>query len=181
MAHARRPSMQPPPKYPRRLASIVVHPTRMSVEPNEDCFKQVHSKRRWRRAVTPRRPVPSYLIGKCFNCLAGDHVRADCTLQSKRFTCKDVGHQARHCPQAPVVSRWVGKRGCSPALGALLGSVGALVGVGLRPVAGRRRTLPRRALSPPAGSRLCHRCASLLLRRRRALRRMLVRTGCLQQ
>lgn len=52
----------------RRLASRIVHPARMSVEPDAEGFRQVHSCRRGRRRVLPRpvRPVPSNLIGLCF-------------------------------------------------------------------------------------------------------------------
>lgn len=69
-----RPSSPPP---QRRLASIVVHPPRMSVEPDADGFRAVESSRRWRRAPAPRRPVPADLVGKCFNCFAGDHIKAE--------------------------------------------------------------------------------------------------------
>lgn len=91
MADARRDvarAMSPP----RRLASIVVHPARMSVEPDTDGFHQVQSRRRWRRVAPPRRPVPAALNGKCFNCLATDHVRAACTFPSHCFNCEREGH-----------------------------------------------------------------------------------------
>lgn len=99
---------------PRRLPSIIVHLARMSVQPDTEGFQQVESRRRWRRVAAPCRLVPSNLVGKCFNCLAGDHVRANCTFPSKCFNCKDVGHQARDCP-LPLICRWEGKRGRSPA------------------------------------------------------------------
>lgn len=78
---------------PHWLPSVATHPTRMSVEPDADGFWPVQSRRRWHQVVSPRRLVPSNLIGKCFNCLAGDYVHADCTVPAKCFNCRDVGHQ----------------------------------------------------------------------------------------
>jgi hypothetical protein len=99
---------------PRRVASIIIHPPRMSVQPDADGFMEVQSRRRWRHAPEPRRPVPPNLVGKCFNCLAEDHVRADYTFPSKCFNCKGEGHQERDCPFPPLSSRWEGKRDRSP-------------------------------------------------------------------
>nr|XP_034592929.1 translation initiation factor IF-2-like [Setaria viridis] len=45
---------------PTRLASLVVHPARMSAAPDAEGFGQVESRRRWRRAAPsrPSKPVP---------------------------------------------------------------------------------------------------------------------------
>lgn len=136
LADARRPSVMAPAAH---LASIVVHPTRMSVEPDEDGFRQVQSRRRWRRAAGPRaplaRPVPQNLVGRGFNCLAEDHVGAMCTSPSRCFFCLGEGHQARDCPHAPPVGRGRAKRGQSPCRG---------LGRGVRP---RRRRSRRSSWS----------------------------------
>jgi hypothetical protein len=86
----------------------------MSVEPDAEGFRLVQSRRHWRRIAEPHRPVPSNLVGKCFNCLAGDHIKADCKFPSKCFNCKDGGHQAHDCPLPPVAGPWEGKQGRSP-------------------------------------------------------------------
>ncbi|CAD6230183.1 unnamed protein product [Miscanthus lutarioriparius] len=106
---------RPPQRIPTRLASIVVHPARMSIEPDADGFRRVQSRRRWRRAAVPSRPVPRDLVGKCFNCFAEDHVRAKCTSPPRCFACREVGHQERDCSFRPVAGRCKGKRGCSPS------------------------------------------------------------------
>ncbi|CAD6234865.1 unnamed protein product [Miscanthus lutarioriparius] len=105
--------------------------------PDAEGFRQVQSRRRWRRVASPRRPVPSNLVGLCFNCLAGDHVHADCTFPAKCYNCRDVGHQARDCPLPPVAGRWEGKRGRSPPRA-----------TGFRRGARRRRSSPSRGASP---------------------------------
>jgi hypothetical protein len=107
-------SPRPSPPAQRRLASIMVPPPRMSVQPDAEGFRPVQSCRCWRCVAALRRPVPSNLLGKCFNYLAGDHVKAYCTFPSKCFNCKDGGHQARDCPLPPAVGPWEGKRGRSP-------------------------------------------------------------------
>lgn len=109
----------------------------MSMAPDAEGFRQVRSRRRWRRVASPRRPVPSNLVGLCFNCLAGDHVHADCTFPAKCYNCRDVGHQARDCPHPPVTGRWEGKRGRSPPRAS-----------GFRRGARRRRSSPSRGASP---------------------------------
>ncbi|CAD6234888.1 unnamed protein product [Miscanthus lutarioriparius] len=105
--------------------------------PDAEGFRQVQSRRRWRRVASPRRPVPSNLVGLCFNCLAGDHVHADCTFPAKCYNFRDVGHQARACPHPPVAGRWEGKRGRSPPRAS-----------GFRWGARRRRSSPSRGASP---------------------------------
>lgn len=120
MADAR-PDVTRVPSPPRRLASVVVHPARKSVEPDADGFRQVQSRRRWRRVAVPRHPVPAALVGKCFNCLATDHVRADCTFPSRFFNCEREGHHERDCPLPPVTGRPEGKCGRSPARTSSLG------------------------------------------------------------
>lgn len=68
----------PPPAG--RLRSLVVHPVRLSTEPDTDRYREVHSCRRWHRRPSPTvaKPVPVDLIGLCFNCLGDDHVKAVC-------------------------------------------------------------------------------------------------------
>ena len=80
----------------RRLASIIVHPARMSMEPDAEGFRQVHIRRRGRRRVPPRsaRPVPPNFVGLYFNCLAGDHVKTACTFLSRCLNCRREGHRA---------------------------------------------------------------------------------------
>jgi hypothetical protein len=82
-----------------RLASIVVHPARLSTEPDADGFRLVEGRQRWRHAAPPRklRPVPLNLVGLCFNCLRSDHVNANCTFPARCLTCKQEGHRARDC------------------------------------------------------------------------------------
>lgn len=83
----------------RHLASVVVHPARLFGSPDADGFYSVQSRRRWRRRA-PRKtvkPVPKNLEGLCFNCLADDHVKADCSEEAKCFICRQPGHEAREC------------------------------------------------------------------------------------
>ncbi|XP_021310316.1 uncharacterized protein LOC110433049 [Sorghum bicolor] len=47
---------------PARLASVVVHPARLSAEPDADGFRTVESRKRWRRCAAQRRPVPANLV-----------------------------------------------------------------------------------------------------------------------
>lgn len=103
---AREPSPPPasPPQRQGQLRSVVVHPPRLSSEVDEDGFRIVESRRRWRRrpvrpAPTPR-PVPPELVGLCFNCLAPDHVAAHCRFPSRCLHCRDTGHRARMCKRA---------------------------------------------------------------------------------
>lgn len=116
MADARRAGPQTPPPLRGGFASVVVHPARMSAEPDSDRFHEVHSRRRWRRAVQEvARPVPADLVGKCFYCFATDHVRADCRQPGKCFNCREPGHQARDCPLPRAPGHFDDKRGRSPA------------------------------------------------------------------
>jgi hypothetical protein len=121
-----------------RLRSVVVaHPARLSSEPDADGFREVHSRRRWRRRwrrwqpPRPRssRPVPKDLVGLCFNCLRSSHIRADCGFPSRCRTCRTEGHRARHCPELLSVAG--AKRGRSSARAAT-----------------RARGAPRRRASP---------------------------------
>lgn len=59
-------------------------------------------------------PVPMHLVGKCFNCLADTHVRAECTFPSRCFRCMEEGHQERRCL---LLGHGGGKRGRSPGRG----------------------------------------------------------------
>jgi hypothetical protein len=67
-----------------RLRSVVVLPASLSVEPDAEGFREVHSCRRWRRWFLPRvaKPVLADLVGLYFNCLDDDHVKADCKFLS---------------------------------------------------------------------------------------------------
>uniref|UniRef100_K3XPU8 CCHC-type domain-containing protein n=1 Tax=Setaria italica TaxID=4555 RepID=K3XPU8_SETIT len=100
---------------PTRLASLVVHPARMSAAPDAEGFGQVESRRRWRRAAPsrPSKPVPPELVGLCFNCPASDYVRANRSFPARCLTCKQEGHRARDCTQP--ARRAEAKRGRSPA------------------------------------------------------------------
>lgn len=111
MADAKRPPPPPPPHdrapapsppHVNRIRSIVVHPARLSAEPDEDGFHEVHSRRRWLRRSPPRavKPVPEDLIDLCFNCLGNNHVKAECTFPSRCRSCRQEGHRARFCPNA---------------------------------------------------------------------------------
>ncbi|KAG2621192.1 hypothetical protein PVAP13_3NG189289 [Panicum virgatum] len=71
---------------------------------DEEGFRRVVSRRRLReiarRAPPPirvRRPVPADLVGRCFNCLAFDHVASQCIHPSRCLRCEKVGHVAKNC------------------------------------------------------------------------------------
>ncbi|XP_066322578.1 uncharacterized protein [Miscanthus floridulus] len=117
MAAACREVPRPARATQEKLKSVVVHPARLSVEPDADGFRKVESRRRWRRAApaSRARPVPHHLVGLCFNCLGKDHVRVNCTFPSRCFSCLQEGHQARDCPRAIHTDSWAGKRGRSPS------------------------------------------------------------------
>lgn len=116
----RRPARRPflagpatPPGSPSpRNGQVPAHPARMSALPDSDGFRVVESRRRWRRAAPPRRPIPANLVGKCFNCLSESHVKVDCTEPPRCFHCRGTGHQERSCP---LLGKGVGKRGRSPS------------------------------------------------------------------
>jgi hypothetical protein len=57
-----------------------------------------NSKKRRLRALRARRPVPGDLVGRCFNCLAEDHLAASCRLGPRCFRCKALGHRSYICP-----------------------------------------------------------------------------------
>lgn len=101
------------PRSPQRL-----HPARLSAEPDAEGFREVHSRRRWRRRPSPARgtQVPADLVGLCFNCLREGHVRADCSFPSRCRACRREGHRARHCPEAHRLAGF--KRGRSPGFAA---------------------------------------------------------------
>jgi hypothetical protein len=98
LADARRshPRVSPPRGH---VASAVVHPARLTGPPDVDGFYQVQSRRRWRRRAPPKpvKPVPKNLVGLCFNCLAGDHVKADYIWRARCFLYKQPGHEVREC------------------------------------------------------------------------------------
>lgn len=47
--------------------------------------------------VSCDRPVPSTLVGLCFNGMAGDHVATECHFPSPCLHCRCTGHRARDC------------------------------------------------------------------------------------
>jgi hypothetical protein len=53
----------------------------------------------------PRRPMPTNLIGCCFNCLRTDHIAAVCPNAARCLRCHREGHQACHYkrPHSPDV------------------------------------------------------------------------------
>jgi len=112
MADARRTA--PPPARP-------LHPSRATRTPgsgsrpvdsrlppvDKDDFQLVVPRRRlrrdlgtFRRVAPPRRPVPADLVGRCFNCLAFDHIAARCPNPSHCLRCEEVGHSIRNCKRA---------------------------------------------------------------------------------
>lgn len=48
-------------------------------------------------AGAPSPPKASAVVGKCFNCLSGDHVHAECTFPSCCYYCHISRHRARNC------------------------------------------------------------------------------------
>jgi hypothetical protein len=50
-----------------------------------------------RHSRHPKRPVPTDLVGKCFNCLCSGHVAAACPNSARCLRCHREGHQARNC------------------------------------------------------------------------------------
>ncbi|CAD6337978.1 unnamed protein product [Miscanthus lutarioriparius] len=87
---------------PRRLVSIVVHPMRMSVEPDADEFRKVQSHIRWRRVTPPT-------------------VRDACMFPSRCFNYEREGHHERDCPLPPMLGLPKGKHGHSPVQASDLG------------------------------------------------------------
>jgi len=112
MADARR-------RPPATSADIAVPRPAPSSSVLEDGWVEV--RRRWRRRVRhprpPSRPVPVDLVGRCFNCLARDHVAAACRNPSRCLNCGSEGHQARVCKRGRAL------RGGAPR--PLLGRVAA--------------------------------------------------------
>lgn len=110
-------SLAAPPPSPAPVAHpsvLATHPPQMTGQLDADGFREVVSRRHWRRMVVQRRPVPANLVGKCFNCLSESHVKADCTSPPRCFHCLGEGHQER---SYPALGRDTVKRGRSPAMG----------------------------------------------------------------
>jgi hypothetical protein len=86
--------------HDRRPSPPVAHPARATGAADEDGFYQVQSRRRWRRRTRPRQSkhVPPNLVGKCFNCMGEDHVRAQCVNRSRCLNCGSECHRRRDCP-----------------------------------------------------------------------------------
>uniref|UniRef100_J3L5S3 Reverse transcriptase domain-containing protein n=1 Tax=Oryza brachyantha TaxID=4533 RepID=J3L5S3_ORYBR len=47
------------------------------------------------------KPIPRWLVGRCFKCLGLGHSKAFCTGARRCFCCWREGHVERHCPDAP--------------------------------------------------------------------------------
>jgi len=112
MADARR---SQPPSPPRR-ADRSAAGSRAGPLVDEDGFRTVVSRRRIcaelrrSRRPPPRRPVPADLVGRCFNCLAFDHIASQCTQPSRCLHCEAVGHSAKNCKRPRVVNQpWRGR------------------------------------------------------------------------
>jgi hypothetical protein len=84
---------------PCHPSSPVAHRARARCEPDADGFYEVVSRRRWSRRSPPKtsRPVPPALHGFCFNCLADNHIKADCTFPARCFSCHREGHRSFRC------------------------------------------------------------------------------------
>ncbi|XP_066316497.1 uncharacterized protein [Miscanthus floridulus] len=97
--------LPPPPPWSLTVLGKV---PRASAYVDADGFTLVESRRRWRSRERPRvsrhRPVPSTLVGLCFNCLEGDHVAAECRFPS-RCHCRCPGHRARDCKRGRFPTR----------------------------------------------------------------------------
>ena len=95
-ADARLPPLQVPP-----VAVVNSNPIPAVADVAGDNGGWVEVRRRWRRQVRPPGPppcpVPADLVGRCFNCLARDHVAAACRNPSRCLRCGNEGHQARNC------------------------------------------------------------------------------------
>jgi hypothetical protein len=115
------------------------HVPRAGAHVDEEGFTLVESRRRAR--TMHHRPVPSALVGLCFNYMAGDHVAADCRFPSRCLHCRGKGHRARDCKHSrspswhvtsvcaaprPRMQSWVRSRAASGGDG---GSEGAIGGV----------------------------------------------------
>lgn len=50
-------------------------------------------------AFTPpeRRPIPRWLLGRCFRCLGLDHLKAACSEHPRCYRCWFPGHLERNC------------------------------------------------------------------------------------
>lgn len=75
---------QQPVVVERCLPSPMAHPARASGMPDAQGFHQVQSHHRWCRCTPPKqsKPLPANLVGKCFNCMGEDHVKANCIYRS---------------------------------------------------------------------------------------------------
>jgi hypothetical protein len=108
-------SWQPAPPGPRVSTQVELdtrhvprqrhHVPRAGARVDSEGFTIVESRRRGRAWVLRRRPVPSSLVGLCFNCLGGGHVTAVCRLLSRCLHCRCAGHRARDCKRGRLPVR----------------------------------------------------------------------------
>ncbi|CAL4956555.1 unnamed protein product [Urochloa decumbens] len=85
----------------RGLASVVTRMVNMDADPDEG-WEVARGRRRREHhadcpAPSPSRPVPTDLVGRCFNCLGIDHVAVVCKNPSCCLKCRREGHHSRDC------------------------------------------------------------------------------------
>ena len=144
--------------------------------PDRDGWVTSESRRRRRdrcrrQEFLKRRHVPSYLQGRCFNCLSTSHRAASCRSSPRCFACRGLGHRfavcPSRCPRPPLGRRLLAWRSIASASSlphATLPPLDSGAGVDAQPSAEgdgdrarkrRRRRRPRRAHptsdAPPGG------------------------------
>lgn len=120
-ANPRRSPMPPPPPPPppphlnRRLTSPNTHPARPLGAPDAEGFFLVCSRRCGHHRSPPRspRPVPPDLVGLCFKCFCGGHIKANCSYPARCYNCWREGHRVAVCPLPRRPALAGGKRGRS--------------------------------------------------------------------
>lgn len=119
--HTARAQARREPSPPRRGSAEATprhHVPRMGAPVDKDGFTLVQSRRRWRRyaVVWPHRPraVPPEFVGKCFNCLAYDHVHMQCTFPSKCYHCHSMRYRAWNCKRHRLPSGKAAPRAREP-------------------------------------------------------------------
>jgi len=92
----------PPPMAPLIVLMVEGRGRKMVARaPDADGWMKVESRwkrqERRRQAYCPRRPVPTDLRGRCFNCFAFDHRAASCRSKPRCFRCRALGHRSSDC------------------------------------------------------------------------------------